>query len=231
MKKFFLFTALLSPAVVLADIPADIEATKEARIDLLTQLHEQTKYDDQSPYAQSILNIVLPRIASTVTVCDGHRFYQDADTRSLPVAIYDESPIEVRAEFTDSSDDLSTADKLNGYQWTGRIYISLSADAYRPINAGNWLSGYENQYSYGSNFDGTERLVIYKGELLRPKKDLYQTDSSYASSSYFRLQKLKEYTPLTCDSMKQELGNYNRNQNISKGLGIVLGVLGAVTQK
>lgn len=220
-----LFFLVLIPSLCFADAQSDMQKTGDLRKKILSHLQQETEYDQIDGYGRSVLNQVLPRIATSVVVCDGQLFLQDANTKSMPVQIYEESPLDIDAYFEDNSRNFTTADKLNGYQWKGGVSVRIKFDAYKPLTESNWSSGGGVEYDYGVY---SNNLIIRNGQLEKPEKNRYQDDESYNRLPYNKLVELNKYPPLTCEAVDKSLKTYKTKQNLSNGLNVILGIASVI---
>lgn len=228
--KKLLLSLVLAPCVCFADAASDAQETADIRKKILSHLQDEARYEERDAYSRSILNQILPRIATSVVVCDGQVFIQNAQSaNSLPVQIYEKTPLDIDVTFDDQSGSFTTADKLNGYQWQGGVSIDIDFDTYKPLTSNNWSSGGSVTYSYGNSYYD-DRLIIKDNQLLKPQQGQFQSDESYKKSSYNRLVELNNYPPLSCEAIEKSLKNYNNRKNLANGLNVILGIANVVQQ-
>lgn len=221
-QKFgILFSLILIPSLCIADAESDLQQTADLRKKILSHLQDEMEYNDRDSYGRSVLNQILPRIATSVVVCDGQLFIQDAEKKSMPVQIYEDSGLDINADFEDNSHQYTTADKLNGFEWKGGASVKINFDTYKPLNETNWTSNGSIEYDYGIY---NSNLVIKNGQLLKPQQGKYESAEEYRKSTFNRLVELNQYPPLTCEAVDKSIKNYKTKESLSNGLNVILGI-------
>lgn len=225
MKKSILIIAtlsLLAHNTAYANEDQDNRNTLRMREYVVSELQRKADYDNQHEKAQRVLDIVIPKIASSFFVCDGHYLIQNINnTNEIPVEIHQESELELSISVS-SSDNYSQAERLNGYQWQGGVHIDIDAQTYRPAGTDTWQNAYGNSYDigyYGNN------LEYKNNQLIKPIQTQYMSNTEYYNLSYFKLQAIQQYKPTTCTDLNNQIQSIHRKEKTKKVGAAALGIL------
>lgn len=221
-------TLLLVHDVAYADTAQDDRNTLQMREYVVAELQRRADYDNQHEKAQQVLDIIIPKVASSFFVCDGHYLIQDINnTNEIPVEIYQDGELDLSISLQ-SFDSYSQAQKLNGYQWKGGVHIGIEAQTYRPAGTDIWQNRYKNGYDIGyfSTYNGT--LEYQNNQLVKPVQTQYMSNKEYYDLPYFRLQKIQQYRPATCAELNKQIQSIHKKEKVKKVGAMALGILGIV---
>lgn len=228
MKKHIVVISalsLLAHNAAYADTAQDDRSTLKMREYVVSELQRKADYDNQHEKAQRLLDIVIPKVASSFFVCDGHYLIQNINnTNEIPVEIYQEGVLELGISLA-SFDNYSQAERLNGHQWKGGVRIHIDAQTYRPAGTDTWQNAYQNHYDIGYY---SNRLEYKNDQLVKPVQTQYMSNKEYYNLPYFKLQAIEQYKPTTCADLKNQIQSIHRKEKIKKVASAALGILSVI---
>lgn len=202
--------------------------TLAIREEIVDELQRQAEYDKQHEKAQKILDIIIPKVASSFYVCDGHLLVENINNQNdFPIEIYQDGSLEFDIELADYSSSFSQADYLNGYQWQGSVSIGIGAGTYRPAGTDTWQNRYSNGYDIG---DYRAKLIYKNNQLVKPIQTQYMSNQEYYNLPYFKLLQIIQYKPSTCADLDKKIKSIKRKDTAKKVGAVALGILDMITK-